>query len=239
MTNQRGSEMTPRGRVCTLGLREMRVSGNRFPTTGSLHGLHNCKVHLEVPSKGRPSPTNWDESTLDSGECGGETNVGNKQLCAAASDYASLETWWTGCADGVHHILRQARKPAIKSISASSLAALPYTPFWFCKSASMFLCCNTRVSVVILEYFSGSISTLQPILAAGRASLLARPTSECHLLRAFFPERRRFRKWCRSFNRSQQHDDPVTELKQTQTRSRSEMGSEAEECFLGRRRRGT
>ena len=69
---------------------------------------------------GRPSPTNWDESTLDSGECGGETNVGNKQLGAGASDYASLETWWTGCADGVHHILRQARKPAIKSISASS-----------------------------------------------------------------------------------------------------------------------
>ena len=95
----------------------------------------------------------------------------------------------------------------------------------------MFLCCNTRVSVVILEYFSGSISTLQPILAAGRASLLARPTSECHLLRAFFPERRRFRKWCRSFNRSQQHDDPVTELKQTQTRSRSEMGSAPKSVF--------
>ena len=54
MTNQRGSEMTPRGRVCTLGLREMRVSGNRFPTTGSLHGLHNCKVHLEVPRQAGP-----------------------------------------------------------------------------------------------------------------------------------------------------------------------------------------
>ena len=33
--------------------------------------------------------------------------------------------------------------------------------------------------------------------------------------------------------RSQQQHDPVTELKQTQTRSRSEMGSAAEECFFG------
>ena len=85
MTNQLRSKMISRGRVCTSQLREMRVSGKRFPRRAS--HVKDCKrastgfsqcAFLAKTEMNRP----WDLSK--------ETNVGNKQLGSGASAYASL-----------------------------------------------------------------------------------------------------------------------------------------------------
>ena len=73
--------MTSRGRVCTLQLREMRVSGKRFPSRLARSRLAQSASHRATGSQmhfglGRLTEMNrpWDLSDVRG------TNVGNKQL---------------------------------------------------------------------------------------------------------------------------------------------------------------
>ena len=101
----------------------------------------------------------------------------------------------------------------------------PFPEVFLGRLSTIFLCCNTRV--FLRKYFYRAPHFSGWTRVASCATYVRVPFITRVFPRAEIQE-------MAQVVRSQQHHDPVTELNQTQTRSRSEMGSRAEECFLGR-----